>query len=57
MSGQLHSPAGRLIPRKRASVTHCIGGWVGPKAFLDAVRASGTLFIRLFWKYPPSRHI
>jgi hypothetical protein len=28
---------GRFIPRERASVTHWIGGWMGPRAALDAV--------------------
>jgi hypothetical protein len=28
---------GRFIPRERASGTHWIGGWVGPRAILDAV--------------------
>jgi hypothetical protein len=33
MGGQLHSPA-TLPPEKRPG-THCIGGWVGPRAGLD----------------------
>jgi hypothetical protein len=36
VSGQLHAPAA-LPPRERASGTHWIGGWVGPRAVLDAV--------------------
>jgi hypothetical protein len=28
---------GRFTPRKRAPGTHWIGGWVGPRAVLDAV--------------------
>jgi hypothetical protein len=36
VSGQLHAPA-TLPPRKRAPGTHCIRGWVGPRAVLDAV--------------------
>ena len=32
--GQLHASA-RFIPGQRAAVTHCTGGWVGPKAGLD----------------------
>jgi hypothetical protein len=28
---------GRFTPRKRAPRTHWIGGWVGPRAVLDAV--------------------
>jgi hypothetical protein len=31
------SRPGRFIPKKRAPDTHCIGGWVGPRAGLDAV--------------------
>jgi hypothetical protein len=36
VSGQLHAP-GRFTPRERAPDTHWIGGWVGPRAVLDAV--------------------
>jgi hypothetical protein len=36
VSGQLHAPAA-LTPRERAPGTHWIGGWVGPRAVLDAV--------------------
>jgi hypothetical protein len=36
VSGQLHAPAA-LSPRERAPGTHWIGGWVGPRAVLDAV--------------------
>jgi hypothetical protein len=36
MSGQLHDPAA-LPPEIRAPGTHWIGGWVGPRAVLDAV--------------------
>jgi hypothetical protein len=31
------SRLGRFIPRERAPGTHWIGGWVGPRAVLDAV--------------------
>jgi hypothetical protein len=31
------SRAGRFTPRVRAPGTHWIGGWVGPRAVLDAV--------------------
>jgi hypothetical protein len=31
------SRPGRLTPRERAPGTHWIGGWVGPRAGLDAV--------------------
>jgi hypothetical protein len=36
VSGQLHAP-GRFTPKERAPGTHWIGGWVGPRAVLDAV--------------------
>jgi hypothetical protein len=35
VSGQLHALA--TLPRKKAPGTHWIGGWVGPRAVLDAV--------------------
>jgi hypothetical protein len=31
------SRPGRFTPRERASGTYWIGGWVGPRAFLDTV--------------------
>jgi hypothetical protein len=31
------SRPGRFTPRQRAPRTHWIGGWVGPRAVLDAV--------------------
>jgi hypothetical protein len=36
VSGQLHAP-GHFTPRERAPGTHWIGGWVGPRAVLEAV--------------------
>jgi hypothetical protein len=36
VSGQLHVPAA-LLPRDRDPGTDWIGGWVGPRAVLDAV--------------------
>jgi hypothetical protein len=36
VSGQLHAPAASP-PKERAPDTHWIGGWVGPRAVLDAV--------------------
>jgi len=36
VSGQLHA-SGRFIPRERALGTHGIGGWMSPRAVLDAV--------------------
>jgi hypothetical protein len=31
------SHPGRFTPRERAPGTQCIGGWLGPRAVLDAV--------------------
>jgi hypothetical protein len=36
MSGQFHAPAS-LSPRKQPPSTHCIGGWLGPRAYLEAM--------------------
>jgi hypothetical protein len=36
VSGRLHAPAA-LPPREGAPGTHWIGGWVDPRAVLDAV--------------------
>jgi hypothetical protein len=38
VGGQQHAPAA-LPPGKRPG-THCIGGWVGPRAGLDGCRKS-----------------
>jgi hypothetical protein len=38
VGGQRHAPAA-LPPRKKLG-THCVGGWVGPKAGVDASRKS-----------------
>jgi hypothetical protein len=35
VSGQLHAPA--ALPPEKAPGTHWIGGWVGPRAVLEAV--------------------
>jgi hypothetical protein len=35
VSGQLHAPA--ALPRRKNPGTYWIGGWVGPRASLDAV--------------------
>jgi hypothetical protein len=35
VSGQHHAPA-VLYPRGKNPCTHCTGGWVGPRAGLDA---------------------
>jgi hypothetical protein len=45
VSGQLHAPA-TLPPRERDPGTHWVGGWVGPRAALDAV---------VKWKIPSPR--
>jgi hypothetical protein len=37
------SRPGRLTPRERAPGTHWIGGWVGPRAVLDAVMKNSML--------------
>jgi hypothetical protein len=39
---------GRFTPRERAPVTHWIGGWVEPRAVLDAVvkRKIHSLYIK-----------
>jgi hypothetical protein len=31
------SRPGRFTPRERVPITHWIGGWVGPRAIMDAV--------------------
>jgi hypothetical protein len=41
VGGQCHAPAA-LIPRKRSG-THCIGGWVGPRAGLHGSGKSLSL--------------
>jgi hypothetical protein len=33
VGSQLYAPAA-LLPSERAPGTHCIGGWVGPRAIL-----------------------
>jgi hypothetical protein len=37
MSGQFHDPVA-LPPGKRAPGSHCVGGWVDPRACLDDVK-------------------
>jgi hypothetical protein len=42
VSGQLHAPA--ALPKgKQPPGTHWIGGWVGPRAGLDAVKKGKIL--------------
>jgi hypothetical protein len=38
VGGQLHAPA--VLPPGNRPVTHCIGGWVGPRAGLDGCEKS-----------------
>jgi hypothetical protein len=33
VGGQIHAPA--ALPPGKRPVTHCTGGWVGPRADLD----------------------
>jgi hypothetical protein len=41
------SRPGRFTPRERAPDTHWIGGWVGPRAVLDAVvNISNNMFCK-----------
>jgi hypothetical protein len=35
VSGQFHVPV--ALPAKKVPGTHCVEGWIGPKAGLDAV--------------------
>jgi hypothetical protein len=44
VSGQFHTLAA-LLPGKKAPGTHCIGGWVGLRASLDAVEKRKKSFI------------
>jgi hypothetical protein len=44
VSGQLHAPA-NLPPRKEATSIHWIGGWVNPRACLDAVEKGKNLYL------------
>jgi len=51
VSGQLHAPA--ALPPGKEPVTHWIGGWVGPRAVLDAVvKRNGA-----FRGYPQFSHV
>jgi hypothetical protein len=45
ISCQLHAPAALSPPpTERASVTHCIGGWEGPRTGLNAVEKRKNSF-------------
>jgi hypothetical protein len=50
VGGQLHAPAA-LPPRKRPG-THCIGGWMGPRAGLDGCEKSRSHRIFFFFACP-----
>jgi len=39
---QLVSHPGHFTPREKATHTHWVGGWVGPRAILDAVAKRKT---------------
>jgi hypothetical protein len=43
VSGQIH--ACRFVLKKRAYLYHVIGGWMGPRAGLGAVRKTGSRII------------
>jgi hypothetical protein len=45
-----------LYPRERASVIHCIGGWVGSRAGLDAVVERKIPSPRQNWKFNKYRN-
>jgi hypothetical protein len=45
VNGQLHDPA--VLPRRKEPGTHWIGGWLGPRAGLDA-EAEGEISYGLF---------
>ena len=47
VGGQRHAPAA-LLPGKRPG-THCIGGWVGPRAGLDGCSPFEYLKSNLKW--------
>jgi hypothetical protein len=58
VSGQRHAPDA-LYPRERTPGTHCIGGWVGPTAGLDArakEKSSGPVGDRTPIVQPVVRH-
>jgi hypothetical protein len=44
VGGQLHAPA--TLPPGKIPGTHCIGGWVGPRAGLDGCEKSRPHWIR-----------
>jgi hypothetical protein len=43
MSHQLHTHTGRFITGEKTFSTNWIGGWVGPRAGLDAVKKKKNL--------------
>jgi hypothetical protein len=44
---------GRFTPGERASGTHWIGGWMGPKTGLDAVGGGGEILPQLGLEFRP----
>jgi hypothetical protein len=51
VSGQHHAPAG-FRPEERTPGTHCTGGWVGPRAGLDAESRGKILCLCLLPELP-----
>jgi hypothetical protein len=45
VSGQRHAPAVLYPPGEGTPDTHCTGGWVGPRAVLDAEARRKTLCV------------
>jgi hypothetical protein len=51
VNGQLHAAAA-LPPRERARGTHFVGGWVGPRAGMEAGEEKNSQS----WESPPIVH-
>jgi hypothetical protein len=49
------SRAGRFSPGEKALDTHCIGGWVGPRAVLEAVPRRKKIPTLPYQKLNPGR--
>jgi hypothetical protein len=47
------TPRPRFTPRERAPGTHCTGGWVGPRAGLDAEITEQVFALLPLWIKPP----
>jgi hypothetical protein len=52
VSSYIHPPP--FSPLEKAPATHCIRGWVGPRASLDAMEERKTLFLPRIEARPPS---